>query len=1498
MLSTSSKSIVSPRSPTNVRIPINVRYQSVYVDPLIPDHSVSTIFESNRQCDAHAEDPKENDPKATDENLLPSSQDDLKLAQALSRKLQSEHSNDKQQHHDDWTADNQVDPNPSAYERSWWIGLFHYAWAISNLCKLRRKKGKENIKLEDVPLLGKTEEVKHKVYELERAYAKYKAKHKRPSLVWPIARVFWKRLFTQQSIVMIYSATKVLFTLFLSKVLEGIQNSQRDMTYKWAGGLFAIIIVNVYCHHFSFFQANRLVGQLKPALIGLIYNKINRCSHFAVSRMNIGKIVNIAANELNSFEFNMYTVPFLFIAPLVLAGSLLILWTLFGVACLPGIGFILLLWPIQYGLSKLSGKYMKKKNAITDERIKLTDEMLEGIRIIKMYGWDIYFKQLIQKTRKKEERLLTKLGYAEYFGGHMMARLTPALGSFLIFITYGLMDNTLTADKVYSTIILLSLLRNSVVMFASMAFKFAIETNLTFQRIIQLLEIKEIETDESQETYPEPLSRENGIEFDDFAVYWGKESAEGNELTFEEPLLRNVTFSIEKGTLCVLVGKTGSGKSSLLKAFLQEIPKTTGTLRYSGRVAYVEQEIVIYPGTVRNNILFGLPYQKAKYNRIVEACSLLDDFKAFANGDMTEIGERGTNLSGGQKARISLARALYSDADIYLLDDPLSAVDSKVAKNLFFNAIKEILKEKTVILATHQIHFAKEAEKIVILEDGVVKAHGSLPELVRQDRKMMEMFHARKDHREHQLFFLEKRLSILNRQSENNSPQKDMGTLVSQAGETGSAPKQLKYETAEHMAPVEMMKTEEKTVEEKTIESKIIEEKTIEEKLIEAKLIEVKTDEEKKQEDDSASEQAYNDNEDGGEAGSPGSAAKIKGKLVSQEKDESSAVGWRTYLYYIKNAGNFFTILVLFINLACIEGLYVVYTRFLGYWTQGTWSPTKAMIIISGVLGGYILALISREILFVNFGMRASKVLHEKVLSRVIRAVLEFFDTNPGGRILNRFSNDLGVLDRFLLVVQNDVVDAAFYFTSIFVTIWILFPWLLLPGAALVVFFTLLVRFVKKPITQGRGIELLTRSPIYSLFSLTLSGLVSIRAFGQGNRFVHRFMNLLNRNTRAYNFYYDSNRVFGFYCDFSSALFACGGIAILISVNNDNPSVIGLACCYLLSITDYIQFALRQTLMHFMQMASTARIESYTTLPQEAPLALPADKELNQGNAWPSKGEVVFSNVFMKYRENTDHILKGLTFSVQAGEKIGCVGRTGAGKSTIIQALFRMVEIDKLAAPESSITIDGVDILKVGLHAIRKKISIIPQSPFIFKGTVRKNLDPLEEHTTDEVIEALKETNLWGQVSALPNGLDTDMSNASSVFSVGQKQLVCLARTLLQKNKILVLDEATANVDFDTDNFIQEKIMEKFKDVTIFTIAHRLSTVAHYDKVLVMDKGQVREFDHPYRLLVKNIGDTVITNKKGVFASMVRETGAKHVNVIFQIARTSYFNRMAQAQSK
>ena len=1022
--------------------------------------------------------------------------------------------------------DEEIDLNPTPYEKASFINIMHYFYVLQYLWRLRKKR-KQTLTLDDTPRIGKTEEVNYKINGLEIAYLNYRKKNKEPSLFWPVTRVFRVDFLKQQTLVLISWSSKILSALSLCKLLGAIEDEQRSEAYKWTFCLFGAVIVSLYSHQLYYFTANRSVQQFKLALTGLMYRKINKLSFYSINQVSIGKIINIIANDLNSFEFYAYLIYPLIAAPFALGATLAILWSFFGVASLTGIVFVFLLNPIQGWLANLGAKYVSQKNSFTDERVKLTNEMIESIRPLKMYGWNMKYTESIMNARNQEIALLTKVGYCDFIGSHLFSKLSPVLASFLIFLTYGLMGGTLKTSRVYSTIIILFFLRSYLISHSSLALRFITEAKLTFKRIVELLEVEERDL-ERENNAIQPSDSENSVEFADFSAFWGEQTA--------SPTLKSLNFSVKKGSLCAIIGRVGSGKTTTLLSFLNEIPKTTGELRYSGSIAYVEQAPSIYPGTLRSNILFGKPYDEQKYNRVVEAACLIDDFKEFANGDLTEIGEKGVNLSGGQKARTSLARALYSDADIYLLDDPLSAVDSKVAKNIFHKAIRGLLKNKIVLLVTHQIHFAKEVEKIVLLENGEVKAVGVLDEIIRQDAGVMSIFEAR-----------EKPAEL---RSEVEHPSPSLQDDHSRERRDETSPLLSKRDGILHLRKEDNSNcnTDELTPDEAL------------------------SDDGPKKQEENRSEVI---------------SKEAKGKLISQETNDSMKVGWGTYWFYLKNTGSLPFILIFAFNLSLVEIIYVVYTRSLGYWTEGIWTPIFSMKVLGIVLLAFFLLLALREVLYVRFGLNVSKKLHNKILHTVAGAKIEFFDTNLAGRILNRFSNDIGILDRFILRVQDETIDTFFSSITLFITICIFFPVILLPGVALVLVLLLLFKYFKNFILKGRGLELLTRSPIYSLFSLTLSEITSIRVYGQENRFIREFTRLLNQNTRAFVFYYDVTRAFSFYCDLPAGLFISGGIMTLISLENVEPALIGLACCYFLTFTAQVQFALRQTLMHIMQMAST-----------------------------------------------------------------------------------------------------------------------------------------------------------------------------------------------------------------------------------------------------------------------------------------------------------------------
>ena len=1311
-----------------------------------------------------------------------------------------------------------VEDIPKSYkspaEKANWLSYLFFLYMVPFLCKVRSKLLKSRpIQLEDLPEIGREEEISYYRDKLQESYIKRIQKGKKPSILWPYIHTFKYQLLKQLIINFINSGSRIMYAYFLLKTIEAMSTETKDyrVIFGWVGGMIGMLIIATLGIHHDYMNGGYLVARGKLALIGLIYQKISRLNLYSLHQLSIGKVVNIVANDINIFDTGFFFIFYLISAVPGLIGTTILLWEIFGPSCLTGIGCILLTYPLQKFISVRAIRFVKKKNVVTDERIKLTNEAIEGIRLLKMYAWEMNFCEFIQKCRKEERRNLSALAQYEFINNYTLAKSVPLLASLLIYLTYYYVERVPTSAQVFATVILMTTVRLQIIKYGTIGIKFIDEARVLFTRIRQILEMPEVEVKTEKIGLP-PKDPQNAIEFDNFEASWDKN-------TLKRPILTDINLNIKKGTLCSLVGRVGTGKSTMLLSFLQEVPSIQGQLRFDGRVAYVEQEPTIFSGTVRSNILFGRKYDEAYYNLVTEFCCLEDDFKSWPARDLTEIGEKGVNMSGGQRARVALARAAYSHADIYLLDDPLSAVDAKVAKKLF-EGIKVLFKGKTVLLATHQVHFAREAEQIIVLDNGTVRASGSFKEIIEQDPGIISAFEDQST-----------------KQSENTK-------------EDGEDIKKENNDVQNDQAL-------------KNVEGK-------------------QHDENKEQHSAQPLSTVSKANGDG-----------QKGKLFSKESTLSGTVTLKTYQRYLRESGSLLYFIIFALSAAVVEFSNIWFSRVLAYWTSGQYSERLAFGIMGLMVGVCVIACFLRNYFFIKMCLNSADTAHKSMLERVIRSPVSFFDTNPVGRTLNRFSNDVGTMDRIIPQAADEFMNGFFNLFAILITVFSIEPIIIAPGAFLIIGIYIIVQFTRRAIIETRSIELVTRSPMYSHFSLTLNGLIIVRSYHQQGNFNRYFMGLVNNNTKAFTRLYEWGRFLGFYIDFVGTIFTAAGICLLVTVGSSDVSLTGLGVSFLLSISTFMQYSVRQGINAHMMMASASRIYNFSDLPSEDTLKKPNDKQLLQKH-WPNKGEIAFKDVVMRYRPELDPVVHGLTFTARGSEKIGCIGRTGAGKSSILQILFRMSEIDKTnpqTGAACEVTLDGEDIRELGLHTLRNSISIIPQIPFIFSGTVRRNLDPLGQNTDSEIMKALEEVNLKDYVMSLEKGLDTDMSSSSSVFSVGQRQLVCLARAILKNTKVIVLDEATANVDFETDNLIQTTIMNKFKDCTVFTIAHRLSTVANYDKILVMAAGRAVEFDHPYKLLVKNIGDEMITNTESHFAHMVLQTGKIASQNILNIARSNYFGK-------
>jgi len=1244
----------------------------------------------------------------------------------------------------------------------------------------------------------------------------------------------------------IFVSARLFSTYVIKRLVQAYIDQDTPEAYHWSIVLTGCLILGFFSEHYWNFKATYFPTIVKNALVDLLYGKITRLSTYSLIKLSSGRLINLASNSLNFLEQFGLFFPSILVGIYALIVGGVIVWQSFGVCTLVGLGYIVFWWPLQGASILLSTKTRDQTTELTNNRVKTTSETIEGIRLFKMYAWEMKFKEKIEGIRIDEMKLLkgTAIGQAT---ARAIAFSVQNCGTFLLFIAYVYSGSgTLNVADVFSTYFVFGYLRIFSSYFIGGALIFMTEASVCFKNIEKVLAAPEIGDVE----FEQPENRENSIEFSNFTAYWVtddpndapevvneiKTKSENKKLveTDIKPTLYDINLKLKKGSLNALVGTVGSGKTSFLMSFTGEMPKTTGSLKYKGTIAYVEQEPTIFAGTLKENVIFGRPYDDEWYQKVVKACSLSRDIKLFDKGDEAEVVEGGNNLSGGQKARLALARAVYSKADIYLLDDPLSAVDPKVARNLYKNCIDGILKGKTIILVTHQVDYVRNCENIIVMENGHVLGSGTMESLSDQNIHPEKIFGDKPQ-------MQEPSLSRGGSLEDKPEPALSRGVTSLTRGVSHENKPDLRAQRLDSKTPARQ---------------KVLKDK-----------------EQKDQ----------------------------KEPLTKEEKDSidtnryAGKVTVKTYTGLLKEMGGIPMGVLLLAIIVSSQFSIIAYGRILGAWIAGTFPQWKSVAILGGLVGFDIFIF---NAVFLSIGLstlRAARRYHKKMLNRVIRATVLFFDTNSLGGVIDRFSTDIGTLDRFIPLAMTDVLNISAFLCTIIITSGIIYPVLLGPLLA-ALFVAIILFFLCYPsIERTKLYELRTKGPVYDLLSATLSGVVIMRIYNQVGSFRKKFREHLHKTTKGNFTFCLSFRIAGFFADmaYTLAVIGCIFISTAHSSSGEEQSYLAaFSLALILGVTGLFQHGLRQMSALNISMASVARVQEYCDAPLEPPLSLQTDDNFEK-NKWPQKGEIEMSKVYMKYRPDADYVIKDLNLEVKPGEKIGCVGRTGAGKSTIVQLLYRMREIEKKGrgSPDSYIKIDNVNTQTLGLHLLRSNLSMIPQTPYIFSGSVRNNIDPLGQCTDEQIWSVLEDVRLKDHIDKQNHKLDTLISSGAAIFSVGQKQLVCLARAILKPSKVLIMDEATANMDYDTDNFLQDKIGERFENSTRFTIAHRLTTIASYDKVLVLSKGRKVEFDEPYKLLVQNIGDEEMTNFDGHFSIMVQNTGPISSQQIFEIARNSYFER-------
>ncbi|CCG82393.1 putative ABC metal ion transporter [Taphrina deformans PYCC 5710] len=1140
----------------------------------------------------------------------------------------------------------------------------------------------------------------------------------------------------------------------------------------------------------QYFQRAFEVGmRIRSALTSTIYKKSLVLNSEGRAEKSTGDIVNLMSvdtqrvSDLTQYGQIVWSAPFQIIL------CLISLYQLVGISMIAGIVIMVIMIPINAFVSKIMKNNQKAQMKNKDARTRLTTEILSNIKTIKLYAWEpAFLKKLFHVRNDKELRMLKKIGVLNAIANFTWST-APILVSCSTFAVYTLVNKKpLTTDIVFPALTLFNLLSFPLAVLPQVITSI-IESVVAVERLVKFLASGELQQDAVVREEAVKRIGQESVKIVDGNFHWGSKN---------EPTLKDINFSAHKGELSCVVGSVGAGKSSFLQACLGELHKSQGTVTTRGTVAYVAQSPWIMNASVRTNIVFGHKFDPQFYQRTVEACALSDDFKALPDGDETEVGEKGISLSGGQKARISLARAVYSRADVFFLDDPLSAVDQHVGKHLVHNVLgpQGLLKSKTRVLATNYVPVLSEADNILLLKNNVIFETGTYDDIISGESS--------------ELSRLIKEFGKKSQDKEDETSS-DEQTMVQSSSSNSS---------------------EDEVAHKKRRESTIT--------LRRASAASFKRphgqilDEER-------------------------SAPKLTGVLA--EFAEQGNVKWIVYKEYIKACsvtGVMFFLGFLFASQGAQVASSVWLKNISSQYDAGGNVNSAYLLGIYALLGigASALTMCYTLILWIFCSVRSSKILHENMANAVFQAPMTFFETTPMGRILNRFSTDVykidEVLPRTFSMFFRNAVQVCFVLGVICISTPV-FTFLIIP---LVVVYYGIQKYYLKTSRELKRLDSTTRSPIYAHFQESLGGISTIRAYNQQGRFAQENEWRMDMNQKAWFLYIATNRWLAVRLEFigSFIILAAAILAVTtVFTTGMSAGLVGLSMSYALQTTQSLNWIVRQTVEVETNIVSAERALEYAHLESEAP----AVTSFKSPAAWPTSGAVEFKGYSTRYREGLPLILNEIDVKIKSHEKIGIVGRTGAGKSSLTMALFRVIE-----AAAGNITIDGVDTSKLGLRDLRSKLAIIPQDAQAFEGTLRENLDPSGDYDDTEMYSALRRVQLIpdGQEHAAAGSaevvesnmftsLDSTVGEAGGNMSAGQKQLMTLARGLLRRSPVVIMDEATSSIDFGTDKMIQKILKTEFDNSTVLCIAHRLSTVIHYDRILVLDYGKVKEFDSPKNLL-------------------------------------------------
>ena len=1180
-------------------------------------------------------------------------------------------------------------------------------------------------------------------------------------------------------------------------------------------------------------------------LNNLIYDKLLKLSPSI--NIKAGDIYNYIQSDSHKLSKLMSSCPNIISVPFLIIMYNYLLFKYMGISFIIGFIVMIIFLIINYYYRKQFSKYLKLYLKKSDQRMRVTTETFNNLKVIKLYGWDDFFLEKIQGARNEELDALNKRYYITTISQTLLW-LAPIAMSVSSIGLYQYINKTFKVEDMFTCLAIFTSIQNPMRSLPT-TFDIIMETIASMKRIEYFLKLPEIQNDKiirndsvtknngiaiqiingtfkwgkiqssytkvkqndflpakKNETKPklinsyiqlsqipsnyQPLTKSNkkdesqlffDIEIENnslknkdtkntlspivdnldrnllsFGDNNNKLNLSNSSLSFKDSnkimndgYLNNINLTVKEGEFICIIGEVGSGKSSLIQAILNNmiiLQNKDTKIIVNGKISYVGQEAWIQNNTVQNNILFYQPYNAEKYQKILNLCELNQDLNSLTGGDLTEIGEKGVNLSGGQKARISLARAMYCDNDIYILDDPISALDAHVGKNIMHNCIIGYLKGKTRILVTHALQYTSFADRIYYMKNGEIKWEGVYKELTNQE------FYSE---------FIEKINSKINEE-------KDL--LIIEKN-----PKKINSKTNVNLS----------------LNKGIIQ------------------------------------------------------RITKDEGKEIGKINKKVFISYFSYIGGLKFSTVLLLTLLSWQGLRIISDLWLGYWSehQGERSNTFFFIIYGLTAMGGSLFNYLRTRVITSGSINCSTKLHNQMITSLIKAPINLFhDTVPKGQIFNRLSKDLPTVDTYTMYwFMTLTAFGSSFLGAVFVcSLYEKECLFILPLFIVLCWF--LYRFYINCSRELNRIEGVLNSPILNLVNETIPGTTTIRAYNLQTKYIEIFQNKVDEHYKLLYYINGTGQWYLLCLNLLSMVFLTYMVIMtLMHKNKFTPRIIGIILTYSLVLQeDMIEFL--SSFSNFENtMTKMERSLSYTKIISEKSQSLTSDLALKD---WPSKGEILFENFNVKYRNDTEMVLKNINFHLKPGEHLGIVGRTGSGKTTISLCLFRIME-----AYSGKIYIDGVDISKVGLKKLRESITIIPQDSTLMNGTLRYNIDPIKTYSDKEIIYVMKKIGFDYIINQNKDGLDQNISENGSNLSMGEKQLICITRAILRKSKIIVLDEATASIDYKTEEIIQNALNEILSTSTMISIAHRIKTVMNANKILVLENGEIIEFDTPKNLL-------------------------------------------------